>query len=355
MSRLAPARRLLALLTDERDLESAPIAEVRADLAALGFDPSRVIALSRRLAANTTSPGATLLQRIAAAEAGDDDIRRLEQADIAEVRQRLPEGTTAAIVAQAQRAAGRDSNVVGLRRRRSRRLLIGLSGVAAALAASLVLVVGTSRQHGFAPSLVPESETAATTVAAVPQSNETDNLQARYAPAADAPVGSPARQSADSEAAKGASLETEGPVIPSGGREPDSRLADARNESAPASPAEFRRDENAEQLRGNTALNKIAAHFGLDRPIVALLIVDPNLAPPDLKQQDYPTGQLLARLDDARRVAGDRPIVALVTTRDADRSYDAVVVGRPALSDRFVAEAGLAGESGFQLIELDRR
>jgi hypothetical protein len=163
MSGATPARMLLARLVDEQAIESEPIAEIRADLAALGIDPSRSIALSRRLAAQANGPAATLLRRIAESEAEDDEIRRLETADIGAVRRSLPEGTTAAAAARARRAAGSNSNVVGLRRRRSRRLLYGLSGVAAAMAASLVFYVGLSNHQPFrfqSPREAPEAAVA---------------------------------------------------------------------------------------------------------------------------------------------------------------------------------------------------
>jgi hypothetical protein len=149
MTGAAPARRLLARLIDEQAIETEPIAEVRTDLAALGIDPARAIALSRRLAADAHSPAAALLRRIADSEDDDDEIRRLEQMDIGAVRQGLPQGATAATAGRARRAAGIDSNVVDLRRRRSRRLLYGLSGVAAAMAASLVFYVGLSNNQPF--------------------------------------------------------------------------------------------------------------------------------------------------------------------------------------------------------------
>ena len=44
------ARDLLARLTDEAELESVPLDEVRADLALLGIDPERAIRFGRRLA-----------------------------------------------------------------------------------------------------------------------------------------------------------------------------------------------------------------------------------------------------------------------------------------------------------------
>src|SRR5262249_58941486 len=64
----AQARRLLALLVDEA-IETEPMAEVRADLAALGLDPARAIALARRLATGATaSPAVALLDKVAVAE-----------------------------------------------------------------------------------------------------------------------------------------------------------------------------------------------------------------------------------------------------------------------------------------------
>src|SRR5262249_34314930 len=140
----APARRLLAGLVDEEALETEPIAEVRADLAALGVDPACAVALARRLAAGEATPAAALLGKIAAAEDDDDRIARLERADAVSGRPRLGEGRAGAAIANAQRAAGGKSNIAGLRRRRPRRLLYGLGGVAAALAASAVFYIGLS-------------------------------------------------------------------------------------------------------------------------------------------------------------------------------------------------------------------
>jgi hypothetical protein len=366
----APARRLLALLLEEQAIETEPIADVRADLAALGLDPARAIAAAGRMAAGAASPGFALLGRIAEAEASDDEIRRLEQADIANVRRSLGEGATAAAIAKAQRAAGRDSNVVGLRRRRSRRLLYGLCGVAAALAASLVLVVGMSDlmfvHHSQAPPAAPAS-----TVAPKTATDEAGDLQARMKPAGNGPVQlaeqepavpAAAPASADAETTTRAKSEADEKDVSQAASQPASALADAPAQSAGSVSTGMAGQSNAEELRGDALANRIAEPFGLNRPIAALLIVDPKLVPGGLKQESYPTGDLLARLGDARRLAGDRPIAALVTLRLADRTADAIVVAgatdelalRRDLDKHKTAAVASAG-AGYDVILLDGR
>jgi hypothetical protein len=376
----APARRLLAGLVDEPGLETEPLDDVRADLAALGLDPARAVALARRLAAGAPSPAVALLGRIEAAAEGDDEIRHLERADIGAVRRNLAAGTTAAAVANAQRAAGRQASVVGLRRRRPRRLWYGLGGVAAALAASVVFFVGlsTNRLHDAARdeisglvsktgptatnetvsapapltppadepygsvadsrlrALPAESADSAAAGASQQPASETASLQARMQPSAtgsstpteqvaSAPAGP--RQSADAETATPAKSEAdEKQAVPDTSQPSSSQLAAAPPQSVGAVTQGEAGQSNTEELRGNALANQIAEPFGLNRPIAALLIVDPKLVPAGLKQENYPTGGLLTRLADARRLAGDRPIAALVTLQLADRTADAIVV-----------------------------
>ena len=369
----APARRLLALLTDEQAIETEPIAEVRADLAALGLDPSRAIASARRFAAGAASPAVALLGRIAKAEESDDEIRRLEHGEITAVRRGLEEGTTAATIANAQRVAGRDSNVVGLRRRRSRRLLYGLCGVAAALAASLVLIVGLSTRQFSHPTRMEIPAESTSIVASQPVTRATDNLQARMAPAGNGPAQSaeqeaalPAtpQQSADAEAAARAKSEADENKVARFASQPESQLADTRSQTAGA-VAGAAGQSNTEELRGGALTNQIAAPFGLNRPVAALLIVDPKLVPADLKQENYPTGDLLTRLGDARRLAGERPIAALVTLQLADGTADAVVIAGAANEPQMLRQdlAKTAAPSalptsaggGYGIILLDRR
>jgi hypothetical protein len=397
---------------DEQALETEPIAEVRADLAALGLDPARAVALARRLAAGTASPAVALLGKIAAAEDDDDEIARLEHAEVDSVRRRVGEGVAAAAVANAQRAAGGRSNVAGLRRRRPRRLLYGLGGLAVALAASVVFYVGLSpdqvyrgtrettpalqKATGFAPAT---NETGAAQAPAAPHAEPygtvadpqaqaspaqppasdmppaaslTDNLQARMEPAGKGPAEQPAelqareRLSADAESAARAKSEADEkrtPTVILG--QPQSQLADAPPQTATSATTRAAEEANVGHLRGGLQSNQIAAPFGINRPITALLIVDPGLVPAGVQQESYPTGNLPARLDEARRLAGNSSIAALVTVQLADRPADAIVVAasperrlvlRQDLDKTTEASAPpIGGDSGFDIILLDRR
>ena len=65
--------------------------------------------------------------------------------------------------------------------------------------------------------------------------------------------------------------------------------------------------------------NQMAAPFGLDRPVTALLIVDPKLVPSDLKQQNYPAGDLFVSLkkdDDPYTVELPR-VIELIEAKQA--------------------------------------
>jgi hypothetical protein len=559
----APARRLLAGLVDEQDLETEPIAEVRADLAALGLDSARATALAHRLAAGAASPAATLLAKIAAAEDDDDEIARFERAEGDSVRRRLGEGTAAAAIANAQRAAGGRSNVTGLRRRRPRRLLYGLGGLAVALAASVVFYVGLSPDQVYrgtremtqpaqkatssapatneigaeqVPVAPPPAQPYGTVVdpnarpspaqsadsgaASSPQAQKslTDSLQSRMQPAGNGPAdaaeqaaaaqrlaeaepapkepeseadkqatgivlgGQPQSQATDTPAQTATSATTGAPPASDaeearGGNPqalnqavaeappamPDERKAedlesaradaDAARErrraaqfegssrfdsgapgqqsaqgdgassagSAPSQPVQkLTRDELAAALeqRRNAgsggvlskqqtptqqqpasetaavaaaesgkqeaakpdqrtqtlslaaprALSTKPPPFGLSQPVVALLVVDPKLVPADVQQKDYAKGDLRARLDDARFLAGGRAIVALVTLRVEKRTVDAIIIQDAPSDTSEEPSRGLAVTStapqvsalgpilpGYQLIELDGR
>jgi hypothetical protein len=515
----AAARRLLARLVDEQAIETEPIAEVRADLAALGLDSTRAIALARRLAAGAPSPAVRLLGRIGGAEESDDEIRRLEQADIAALRRDLAEGATAVAIANAQRAAGGQSTVVAMRRRRPRRLFYGLGSVAVALAASIVFYVGLSTDRFQYSDRDKVSASGTATETATPAQDEIGYLRAPATPAAEpslpqeststevAGADSPAQPEPQTDAEAAGSLQSQSVAgtsaspgeqsvtapssqIALGGARPEeneqeagrglqalnqpaasatplptvlpddaSAVAKSKTEAdaaqerrraaeleglnqfrvdpseqqaaqgeSTASPAtapdqaelKMTRDELAAALKqkGNagsgSALSKqqapaqqqpasetadVAAApkkqeaaksnqqtqtlsaaaptratsakpppFGLTEPVVALLIVDPKLVPADLKQRDYPKGDLRARLDDARFLAGGRAIAALVTLRIEKRTVDAIII-QDAPSDTSEAPSrGLAVTNtatqvsalgpilpGYQLIELDGR
>ncbi|MGH6930638.1 MAG: hypothetical protein ACREEV_20155 [Dongiaceae bacterium] len=280
MTRAAPARRLLARLVDEEGIESEPIAEVRADLAALGIDPARTIALSRRLAASSNSPAATLLRRVSESEADDDEIRRLEQMEIGAVRQSLPEGVAAATVARARRATGIDSNVVSLRRRRSRRLLYGLSGVAAAMAASLVFYVGLSNNQPFrleAPQEVRETAFAPQPVAPAvelksgesrlnqPPAAEADAAKSELADTAQQQFSGGGIQAANEPAASGtqSAAQSAPSAVPTTGTDEahPALLAPRGDQQASADTADMQRQREAliEELEKATAANRLRA------------------------------------------------------------------------------------------------
>jgi hypothetical protein len=452
----APARRLLVHLIDEQAIETEPLAEIRTDLAALGVDPARSIALSRRLAAQANGPAVALLRRISESETDDDEIRRLETADVGAVRRSLPEAITAATTARARRAAGGDSNVVGLRRRRSRRLLYGLSGIAAAMAASLVLYVGLSTDQPFRLEQAreaPEAAVASRPGAPAAEPGRDDSglnlLEGQPLPQPPAAEADAARtessdvlqpqfsgggiQAANEPAAPGTQSVAQAPTTFGGDEEGGATHRFRRDEQAVVDAAELQ-SQNGERLArlqaelaqqssqpadaaagaatasappavpplprpavtiiperkpdlvaGATgsmttataseqtgpqslAVDAAAAPtapppFGLIHPVVALLIVDPRLAPPGVRQEDFSVGTLPARLGEARRLAEGRTVVALVTLRMADRAVDAIISESSGSKSLSRAAAVREKESttlgpvapGYELIELDRR
>jgi hypothetical protein len=385
MTGAEPARRLLARLVDEQAIETEPIQEIRADLAALGIDPARAIALSRRLAAGN-SPAASLLRQISASEEDDDDIRRLEQADIGAVRRELPEGVAAATSARARRAAGGESNVVGFRRRRSRRLLYGLSGAVAAMAASLVFYVGLSNEHAFRPAPSPQAPEAARALPPAEMERDVQPAQLAESDAARSESSVAARQQLSDDSVQAANQPTA-----SGMQSPAATESEPAAATAPAAPAPSlpRSDQQlsaaasadetqagaakvAEELAkaerkapADVASRQTAfggalpeAPLGLGHPVTALLIVDPELLPAGTRQDDYPPGELPDRLADARRVAGDRPIAALVTMQVEGRAVDAIVLASdPAERAKASPSSAPLGPvlPGYELLELDRR
>lgn len=155
-SALTPARRLLAILEEEQALETRPLDEVLADLQAHGVDAAGPTRLARQLAAQSGGPAAALLGAVIEDEAAEAEIAALEAADIDAVRGRLDAGTVAAVAAEAERRAGKPSNVVGLRRRRSPAWAWAGSLVGMAACALIVVAVWwpTSDLRAPEPALV---------------------------------------------------------------------------------------------------------------------------------------------------------------------------------------------------------
>lgn len=137
-----PAERLLSMLEEAGAVEALPVAEVREELAVLGIDPARSIAFAKSLARDGDSPGGRLMGALLAGEEEDEEIARIESADIEDVRAHIPHAAAAAIAAEARRKAGIDDNLVGLdAKRRKRRRLIVWGGPLAGIAASFLIVV----------------------------------------------------------------------------------------------------------------------------------------------------------------------------------------------------------------------
>lgn len=138
MTSVGPAQRLLAELMESEPLSAEPIADVCADLAALGVDPADAIAVTRRLVEGMDSPAATLLGRIEESERIDADSRNLLSADIATVYGQTDEGLAKSTIENARRMAQSDAKVVPMRRRRLR--IFYIVGAVAACLALFVLV-----------------------------------------------------------------------------------------------------------------------------------------------------------------------------------------------------------------------
>jgi hypothetical protein len=308
-----PAERLLAMLADERAFETLPGEDVRAELDAVGVDPARCIAFAHALADGTGSPGGQLLGAIDAAEDEADEITRLESADIDEVRAQIPGSAAAAIAAEARRQAGADSNIVAIKRRRRSRVL-RWGGPAAGIAASVLLIVVVGVQFMDRNGRPMFEDTRSYTAA----------------PIDDAPA---ARESRADEAAEPRGL------FGAYDTEERKRSADADLTDTELLAKQQRREAEAllrqqgagttESLAGTeefAAKPDIAEAPAKEKPygdlagrveggaaatVAEIVIVDDSQVPLAVQSQALPRPDLAARVDEARRLAGDRPVIAL--------------------------------------------
>lgn len=297
-----PAERLLAMLDDPDAVESLAAEEVRADLEALGIDAGPATAFAKRLAVSRESPAARLLGALDDAEEAKAQIARLESADIGSVRQMTPEGRTAALTGKARRLAGAESNVVGLTpRRRGRRILVW-GGAFGGIAASLLVVMVMTRSYLADTRLGVESvhrQVTSESLRSMPTEPQADVMaesaerrgepllkrEAKPAPPATLAAPEPERFADESAVAN----------------RPDAGLA-GRNEEPAATAERFR-----------------TAPAG---SVAAMLLIDPDRAPTQLQSQTLPSGGLAGRLAEARRLAGDRPVIALFTVQNDAGSRD---------------------------------
>jgi hypothetical protein len=286
---IVPARRLLALLAEDDAIGTEPIADVHAELVALGCDPAPTIALTRRLAAGQGSPARRLLDDVARAEADEQDFARLEQADLATIKAQLPAANAAAMAARLRGRADDGGKVVELRRRRR---AYGWGGLAAA--ASIMLVVAVSwRVLEVEPTPMAGDDALfgiAVTSRAEPAIGGMDAAQ----PVAAAPA----------------------PAVP------------PELESAYQLGLSRQSAETLSDLRVGARLQEV--RLSPDAVLAALMIVDPRLAPPTMRSRSYPEGDLATQLPQARKLAAGRAVVALVRLQDATTAQDLVVMARPA-------------------------
>lgn len=364
---VTPATRLLAMLADEPSLETRAPDEVRADLAALGVDPTRATALARRLAGSAGTPAARLLEVIAAAEASDDEVRRLEAADIDDVRRQVPVGHAASIAADARRKAGLRHNVVGLRvaRRGAIRRWGGpLAGIAASLLVAFVLGREYLISHRFELQQAAQSEQQRAPVGAL-------DAPARKQSFAEAErrsrvLDDPAREALSPQS-------TTEPDVDAFAKSQESR-ADAPMAVVPETPPQGAGETATEgaanvgdravagnrpapglMARDEIAPSRPAESAAPAAPMVAtMLIVDPQLAPPAQQYRALPPGDLGGRLDEARQVAGGRPVVALFTILTGTAKQDFVQVALPPrMTQQRAAPSPLADMLGADAARFD--
>lgn len=338
-----PAEKLLAMLEDEQAFESLPAEEIHADLDAVGVDPARCVAFAHALAGRSGSPGGRLLGAIDLAEDAEDEIAQLERADIEDVRAQIPGGTAAAIAAEARRQAGGDSPVVAMKpRRRGQALRWGgpLAGIAAGVLLLVVVGVqylGNERQavvqyleapggnesaedlRDRAPAPVaryaaPDVDKRKQVAPAQESEGTADRLAKREPVPAEAPATTPAPPPpaagllgrADEDVVATESRAEERPALQEG----PALLAepDAEAEAFTAKPRSA-----GDAIEGKKDVGVAANRLRkADAPsIAAMAVVDRSQVPLAVQSQALPEASLRGRIDEARRLAGGRPVIAL--------------------------------------------
>jgi len=415
-----PAERLLSMLEDEGALEVLPAGNVQDGLAALGVDPTRALAFAKSLASGGATPGGQLMGALVAGEVEDEEIARIEAADIDEIRGQVHQGTAAAIAAEARRKAGADDKIVGLdARRRKRSRLIVWGGPLAGIAASLLVVTIFLGDRLLFQAHKDLAELGANQVAAPEPALPSLALEGRPEPSPDPPLADEMRALrapsvlepekrakektfADSSQTTGdeeALAFNEPAAVPPpvakeknvAPAESDERLSkqeqfaaapppaasiparkpapeDNKLATAPAAPAETLGESIGGALPGamieaeaDTAAlppdTGDAAGLGRDvviSEIAAVLVLDPSQASLQVQSRILPPGELADRVDEAQRLAGERPVIALFTiaTGDARRDFAQVPL-QTGLSQQLAAPSPLVGLLGVEATEYD--
>jgi hypothetical protein len=88
--------------------------------------------------------------------------------------------------------------------------------------------------------------------------------------------------------------------------------------------------------------------------LAAMLIVEESLAPAALRSRTLPEGGLAGRLEEARRLAGDRPVIALMSIESAAGRQDfAQVPLLPRMTQQMAPPPPLAGLLGDEVRQYD--
>ncbi|HVR67475.1 MAG TPA: hypothetical protein VMT98_12585 [Verrucomicrobiae bacterium] len=320
------ARDLLARLNDEVEVESAPLDEVRADLALLGIDAARAIRFSRRLAEEMGSPAAGLLAKSFAAEDDERELAALEKADIGAVRTELTDAAPIA-AANAQRLASRIAQSAR-QRRGSRRMWYGIGGAITAIAASILIVVNLSnRTQPQQMAYAPESELTSTANGALEQPDASSKAAA---PASSAPVAG----AADT----GTVPVSNAPAVSDGAatrfeQQYDRIAGTAATEEAMPDRLAIDIDQPSGATAGADSFRArqvIAESEFAAFTVSAALILQPELAPEPLRQSDLHEGNLTSRLPEVAKLPMKEYIIALVTLKQADgTAMDAMLFHMP--------------------------
>ncbi len=337
------ARDLLARLTDEAELESAPLDEVRADLNSLGIDPARSIRFSRQLVAQAASPAAGLLSKSLAGEDQDRERAELEHADIDIVRAELSAASPLA-PAQAQRLAEKFVPSA-TQRRRSRQLWYGVGGAIMAAAASVLVIVNASspdlllRQEEFAPVNAPETQSMAEQEPAAPASTMPVTT-ARSAPAESAPIS----KAEIAKSASGSESRTEVGALAADEDGAATRFRNGGSGEALSIAGATQAESSAGQpmVSGADAIPASKSEIA-DLTVIAVLILQPELAPEPLRQANLGKGSLASRLEEAANPQPGGTLVALVTLLRADgTSFDAKLLWEESPFSQFSYSGGSA-------------
>jgi len=415
-----PAERLLSMLENESALEALPAGEVRDGLVALGIDPARSVAFAKSLARGE-SPGGKLMGALMAGDEEDDEIARIESADIEDVRAAGDPGTAAAIAAEARRKAGADDKIVGLdAKRRKRSRLIVWGGPLAGIAASLLVVTvflgdrflfqahkdiaeieakqvvvsepeipapalegypepspdqplaDETRALGAPSVLEPEKRAKEKTFADSSLTTGDEEALAFNAPAAVPPPAAEKKSVAPAESDERLGKQEQFAAAPPPAESIPARKPapeDNKLATAPAAPVEALGESIGGGLAGammeaeaDTAAlppdtRDVAADLGRNvviSEIAAVLVLDPSRASMQVQSQILPSGELVDRVDEAQRLAGDRPVIALYTiaTGDAHRDFAQVPL-QTGLSQQLAAPSPLVGLLGVEATEYD--